>query len=455
MASPSRFSAEELRATVSLAGIFGLRMFGLFIILPVLSLYAARLPGGDNHTLIGIALGAYGLTQALLQIPFGWMSDRYGRKPVIYFGLALFALGSLIAALASDVYLIILGRVVQGAGAISAAVIALTADITREDNRTKAMAVIGATIGLTFALSIVIAPVLNRWIGVPGIFALTGLLALAAMLVLRLAVPDGDAAAPATRSGLAADFARVLKNRELARLNFGIFALHAVLMALFVVVPFSLERLGLAGDHHWQVYLPVMLGSFVLMLPFIAMGDRARAQTGGFVAALALLAIGTAVIGYGQQSLWILCAGLVVFFTAFNALEASLPSMISKAAPAGTKGTAIGVYSSVQFLGTFFGAAGGGWLSQHYGARAVFVASTALALMWLGVALASRGANAEVMRLPTPQLGDGEALDLSRRLSALPGVREAIVVARERMAYLKIDRNVFDERRALSLLQGG
>jgi MFS family permease len=240
----------EKRASFGLAGIYGLRMLGLFIILPVFALYAEHLPGGENHILMGLALGAYGLTQAILQIPAGWMSDRYGRKPIIYAGLVVFAIGSFIAASADNIYLVILGRSIQGAGAINAAVMALTADLTREEVRTKAMAMIGMTIGLTFSLSLILSPLLHGVLGVPGLFALTGVLAFVAILLVRFVIPN-----PAitrfhsdTEAGHG-KFAEVLRNKDLLRLDFGIFSLHAILMSVFMQVPFVLEANGLsAGD---------------------------------------------------------------------------------------------------------------------------------------------------------------------------------------------------------------
>ena len=244
MSSRSKMTPLELRASIGLSGIFGLRLLGMFVILPVFAIYAERLPGGDNLTLVGLAIGAYGLTQALLQIPFGWWSDRYGRKPVVYIGLVIFAIGSFVAALAPDIYMVIFGRMLQGAGAISAAVIAMTADLTREDQRAKAMAMIGSTIGVAFALSLVASPWLDRMIGVPGIFALTGILALGAMLVMWRVIPDAPQNPPAPGRALK-DFWHVLTDPQLARLNWGIFALHAVLMALFIVVPFGLRDAGL------------------------------------------------------------------------------------------------------------------------------------------------------------------------------------------------------------------
>ncbi len=384
-AAAPRMTATERSATTGLAGIFGLRMLGMFIVLPVLALYAETLPGGRDHVLIGLALGAYGLTQAVLQIPFGWASDRWGRKPVIIVGLVIFALGSFVAAWAPTILWTIVGRTVQGAGAISAAVIALAADLTRDTVRTRAMAVIGMTIGATFALSLVIAPALTPLIGVPGIFVMTGVLALGAIALLEYAVPE-PAASP-SRHETRAQWRLALADHELMRLNYGIFALHAALMALFVQVPFMLRDNGIAAARHWLVYLPVLAASVALMLPALWQADRPGRGKPVFVGAVALLFAGQALLAAAGRSLPMTIAALVVFFTAFNLLEATLPSLVSKFAPPAVKGTAVGVYSSVQFLGTFVGAACGGWLSQWHGAAAVFGFCLVLTALWLAVSI--------------------------------------------------------------------
>ena len=374
-------SAVEKRATVGLAGISGLRLFGMFVILPVLALYVERLPGGASRVLLGTALGIYGLTQAALQVPFGWASDRWGRKPVVHFGLAVFAAGSVVAALATDIAWIIVGRALQGAGAISAVLIAMAADLTRDEVRTRAMAVIGITIGTTFALSLIAGPVLTAWIGVPGIFLLTGALALASMAVVRYAIPDvpRPAGAHAVPPGA---LARALRDGQLARLNYGVFALHAVLMALFVQVPFALRDNGLAADRHWLVYLPVLVVSVLLMLPFLRRADQPARGKRIFTGAVATLLAAQVALALSQHSLAALAVALTLFFAAFNLLEATLPALISKCAPEEIRGTAVGVYSCLQFLGTFAGGLAGGWLAQHFGAASVFVLGIALAAIW-------------------------------------------------------------------------
>ncbi len=452
--SSEKMSPAELRATIGLAGVYGLRMFGLFIILPVFAFYAEDLPGGDNYTLVGIALGAYGLTQAILQIPFGWLSDRIGRKPVIYLGLILFAVGSLIAAIAVDIYWVIVGRVIQGAGAISAAVMALAADLTREEHRTKAMATIGMTIGTVFAISLIAAPVLNQWIGVPGIFAMTGILALLAMLVVKKIIPDPHISRFHSDTEVSpASFVSVLQNRQLLRLNYGIFALHATLMALWLVVPLTLRQAGMAASDHWQIYLPVLLLSIVLIIPAIIYSEKKAKLKHVFVAAIVILLIGQILLAMMFDSIWGTAIALLVFFTAFNLLEASLPSLISKIAPVGAKGTAIGVYSSTQFLGAFAGAAAGGYLFGTHGSSALYMFCGSLLIVWLVLAVTMKSPAAVRSRMyPVGEMDIGQSRELSRQLAAVSGVNEALVLINERVAYLKVDMKGFDEKKVIQLL---
>jgi MFS family permease len=395
MQAKSRMSALELRASLALASVFGLRLFGLFVILPVFAIYAEKLPGGNNLTLAGVAIGAYGLTQALLQIPFGWWSDRWGRKPMIYLGLMLFAAGSFVAAFAPNIYVVIAGRILQGAGAISAAVMALASDLTREEHRTKSMAMIGSTIGLVFAMSLALAPWLAHHIGVPGIFGLTGVLALGAMLVVWRVVPTVNEVPAARDSRLLEDLKIVLANRELARLNWGIFALHAVLMAMFIAVPFSLRNAGIAVEQHWKIYLPVMLASFVLMLPAV-MGAHAPAKLKGwFTAAVAMLLLVQVLMPWLIGGVWSITLFLLLFFTPFNVLEAMLPSLVSRVAPRELKGAAIGIYSSVQFLGTFVGATAGGYLYSHWGVAGITIPGAVMIAIWLILASGMRAPAAQ------------------------------------------------------------
>jgi MFS family permease len=386
---------HELRASLSLASLYALRMLGLFLVLPVFAVHASQMPGGASAVQIGLVLGAYSLTQGVLQLPFGMASDRFGRKPVIVFGLVLFALGSLVAGMASDdITLTILGRALQGTGAISAAVTACIADQTRDSQRTKAMALVGASIGLTFALSLVLAPALYAAIGMSGLFHLTAVLALAGIAVVIWAVPRLPAA-PAARAGAPGlrrtSLRDVLQDADLMRLNFGIFALHFVQMAMFVVLPaWLVDRAGLALADHWTLYLPVVLVSFALMTPPLSWSERRgkiRTVFLGSVLLVALVEIGYAV-GPGQA--WWLGGLLLVFFTAFNILEALVPSMVTRLAPADARGTALGVYNTTQAIGLFAGGAGGGWAASAWGGAGVFVVCAATMLAWAVVAATAR-----------------------------------------------------------------
>ena len=384
MSAPTdRMTPEERRAGASLASIFALRMLGLFLILPVFSVYAKTLPGGDNLALVGFALGAYGLTQAFFQIPYGIASDYFGRKLVIVVGLVIFALGSFVAAWAPDMTWIIVGRVLQGAGAISAAVTALAADLTREEHRTKVMAMIGSSIGLVFALSLVGAPLLYGWIGMGGLFIMTGVLALAAVVLLLKAVPP----APPPHGHEKLPLRRVIFDADLLRLNLGIFVLHMVQMAMFVVLPHALvDHGGLDAAAHWKVYLPAVLVSFAIMVPAIIAAERKDKMRPVFLAAVGLLVVVQGGLYLLHESLWVLALWLLLFFVAFNVLEATLPSLVSRTAPPAAKGAALGVYNTTQAIGLFIGGAAGGYIAQHFGDNAVFAACTGLVLIWLAVA---------------------------------------------------------------------
>ncbi len=387
-----RMTRAELRAGTSLAGIFGLRMLGLFLILPVFAVHAPRLAGGDDLTLVGIALGAYGLTQAVLQIPFGMASDRWGRKPLIVAGLIIFAAGSFLAASAQDIWTAIAGRALQGAGAISAVVVALAADLTREGHRTKVMAMIGATIGFAFALSLVVAPVLYRSVGMAGLFGLTGALSLAAIWVVMVLVPEvpPQVRAAPRAGGLAAAF-----DPELLRLNAGIFVLHMVQMAMFVVLPGLLVGAGLALPEHWKFYLPVVLLSFALMAPAVLIADRRNRAKPILVGAIALLTVVQSALAFAGASLMQLGALVMVFFAAFNVLEALIPSLVTRIAPASSRGAAIGVYNTTQTLGLFVGGFAGGWVAGRWGPSGVFGMCAVLALVWLALAARMRPVGAK------------------------------------------------------------
>lgn len=449
-------SPLELRAATGLAGLYALRMLGMFLILPVFAVYAAAMPGGENHALIGLAFGAFGLTQAMLQLPMGMWSDRIGRKPIIYLGLLLFFIGSMICASASHIGWLILGRAVQGAGAISAAVTALLADLTREENRTRAMAMIGGSIATTFAISLVLAPKLAVWIGLPGIFLLTAGLTLSAMLAVRFYIPQPSI----TRFHSDAETSRarlpdVLRNPQLLRLNFGVFALHAAQMAMFTVLPLILTQVGgLNIQSHWQVYLPVVLGGFVLMVPAVIYGEKKQHLKGVFVFAIALMLLSQIGMVLWLSNLSAIVLWLALYFIAFNILEATQPSLISKIAPVDAKGTAMGVYNTCQSISMFVGSAMAGWIYFRWGSAPVFAFCACLIGIWLWLAFG--------MQAPRPvktqlfHIGDqwtGESVMLSAKLRQIDGVVEAVVLTEERVALLKVLQSGWNEAGAKELIE--
>ncbi len=434
----------ERRAVLSLAGLYSFRMLGLFMVLPVLALYG-RDYTGSTPFLLGLALGAYGLTQAILQIPFGMMSDRWGRKPVIVGGLILFALGSLVAAQADSVFELILGRALQGAGAIASAIMALVADLTAEENRTKAMAVIGMSIGVSFSIALVLGPLVAKFGGLAAIFWLTALFAVIGLLLLIHVVPTPHSTPQTHRDAGTVPhlLMTTLCNRELQRLNFGIFALHFALMAAFLVLPGILEdSLGLARERHWQVYLPLLILAFVTMIPFIIIGEHKRKLRWVFLGGITLLATTLVFMAFWQQNFYLTLLALFLYFMAFNLLEACLPSLVSKVAPVGSKGTAIGIYSSCQFFGAFAGGALGGWWMELGGNTFVLCGAAVVIALWALVAV--------FMEAP-PYLASvlvsvtGDDLDtVESRLRELPGVEEVVLVEEDLVAYLKVDSQRFN-----------
>ncbi|MDE2255688.1 MAG: MFS transporter [Betaproteobacteria bacterium] len=380
-------TAQERRSSMTLASIYGLRMLGLFLILPVFAIFARTLPGGDDHLLVGLALGIYGLTQAALQIPFGIASDRFGRKPVMMFGMLIFALGSFMAGASHTLDGIIIGRAVQGAGAISAAISAMIADSTRDENRTKAMAMVGMTIGMSFIVSLVAGPLLYHVIGVPGMFVLTGVLALIAIAVIKWVVPDVPMSARAEELGSSAPRDSVF-TPALLRLHFSIFVVNFTQVAMFVVVPLALvHRAGIAVQHHWMVYLPVTLGSFIVAVPGIIWAESRGHMRPVFIGAVALMVLTMLGFAFGYTQPVPLIAALFFFFVAFNVMEALIPSLVSRTAPPARKGLALGVYNTAQSLGLFAGGALGGWIAKAWSVEGVFLACAALSLIWLVVAL--------------------------------------------------------------------
>lgn len=434
MPNPPASPPFERRAVFSLAGLYIFRMLGLFMVLPVLSLYGQGYQGA-SPALLGLALGIYGLSQACLQLPFGYLSDRFGRKPLIAIGLLLFAAGSLLAASADSVYGLIAGRFLQGCGAIAAVVMATVADLTAEENRTKAMALIGVSIGASFTIALILGPLISQAFGLAGIFWATAGLALAGLWVLWRLVPTVPKPA---RQPL--NWRSVFRDAELWRLNVGIFALHFVLMATFIVMPRYLEQQGFGRDGHWLIYLPVMLLSFLAMVPFMLWGERSGRAKWVYLGAIALLVLVQSALLVLPAAAWLALAGLFLFFMAFNLLEATLPSWVSKVALPELKGTATGVYSTWQFAGAFAGGAAGGLVLQWYGLAAVFLLCALVLVLWWAVAC-FQVPPGKPLQLRV-QLPAGESW---QGLASLPGVRRATWVAEDATVLLQVDSRHFDQ----------
>jgi MFS family permease len=386
----TKMTSTERRAVVSLSSIMGLRMLGLFMVLPVFSVYAGRLKGA-TPTLIGIALGVYGLSQALFQIPFGTLSDRYGRKPLIVVGLTIFAIGSLIAGLADSIFLMILGRCLQGIGAVGSTIMAFMADLTREDQRTKAMAIGGVTLGFSFSFAMLVGPFLAQWLSISSLFFLAALLGFVGIFILFYSVPGNTQAhfhrdtEPQVKS-----FFKLLKSPPLAKLNIGIFFLHAIFTASFVVIPIRLfKSMGLAANQQWKLYLPSLFLAFILSLFCISMAERKKQIRPYFLGGIATLTISLILLWIAKDSVMQTALGICLFFTGFSLLEAFLPSLISRAAPPSQKGSAMGIYSSSQFSGIFAGGVLGGWLYGHSGFTGVYLFCITLSLIWFILQLQS------------------------------------------------------------------
>lgn len=437
-----KMTPGELRATWGLGTVFSLRMLGMFMVLPVLTTYGMALQGA-SEALIGFAIGIYGLAQAVFQIPFGLLSDRIGRKPLIVGGLVIFVIGSVIAALSESIWGIILGRALQGSGAIAAAVMALLSDLTREQNRTKAMAFIGVSFGITFAIAMVLGPIITHRLGLHALFWMIAGLATAGIILTLWVVPDSKNHVLNRESGMVKGcFSRVIARPPLLKLNFGIMCLHILLMSTFVALPGQMEAAGFPASEHWKIYLVTMLISFVSVVPFIIYAEVKRHMKRVFIFCVIVLLIAEIVLWGAGPHFWELVAGVQLFFLAFNLMEALLPSLISKEAPAGYKGTAMGIYSTSQFIGVAIGGSLGGWVDGLFDSQTVFLAGALLATVWLLVASTMQEPPyVSSLRVEIPD--DVAITDtLKQQLESKAGVSEVLIVPEERSAYVKIDSKV-------------
>lgn len=440
-------NSTELRTAYSLSAVFAVRMLGLFMVLPILPLFTQNL---ENATpfLIGLTIGIYGLTQAIFQIPLGLLSDKIGRKPVIIGGLCVFALGSVVSASSDDIYIILMGRALQGSGAIAATTMALAADLTREDNRAKVMAFIGMSIGIAFGLAMVLGPLISHYAGLSGVFWTTTLLALIGIALIIYAVPTPKQTKPHRDAGILSDYIKpVLKEGTLLRMNASVFILHLLMTANFSVLPLIFrDQLKLDSAEHWKIYLPVLAISFVMAVPLIVIAEKYRRIKAVFVVAVVLLIFSQVILASSPLGVYPLIGAFLIFFIGFNFLEAVQPSLVAKYSDVNTKGTAMGVYSTSQFLGIFVGGVIGGLLLQNWGISGVFIFSAIMAVLLLLVALS----------LPRPDYFKNKLIKLNEKLLSDPdkttqlllsttGIKQASIAVDEGVAYIKIDKTEFDE----------
>ena len=442
----------ETRTALSLAAVFAARMLGLFMILPILPLFAKELQNSTPF-LIGLCIGIYGLTQAALQIPLGLLSDKIGRKPVIIGGLLVFAFGSVIAALTDNIYIIIIARAIQGSGAIAATTMALAADLSREDHRAKVMAFIGMSIGIAFAVAMVIGPLISQFAGLSGVFWVTAILAIIGILLVQFVVPTPKLTKTHRDAGIIGDFIKpVLQQSTLLRMNLSVFLLHLLMTANFTVLPLIFrDYLHLETTQHWKIYLPVLVISIIFSLPMIIIAEKYRKIKVMFIIAAVLLVLSQGLLGISQSNFYPLMFAFLLFFIGFNFLEAVQPSLVAKYSDVSTKGTAMGVYSSAQFLGIFFGGTVGGLVMQSWGISGVFIFGALVAMVFLFVAVS----------LPKPDFFKNQVFKLNsnalkniekttNELLAIEGVMQAAISSEESVAYLKIDKLVFDESKLIN-----
>lgn len=442
----------EARAITGLAGLYGLRMLGLFMVLPVMPLLLLHYEGAKPF-IIGLAIGIYGFTQALFQLPYGWLSDKFGRKPLIYAGLLVFALGSMVAAMADSLLWLVIGRALQGAGAIASVLMALLADLTRDEKRTQAMATVGISIGLAFIVAMAAGPLLAGWIGLSGLFWVTAVFSLLGILVVKYWVPTPQRVRKHLDAGIdKRHLVQVLVSPQLLRLDFSILVLHLLLTGVFIAVPGLLMEAGWSLTQHGFIYLATMLLGFGLMIPLIIIGEKGQKMKAILLVAVSLIALALLLIPTNLGN-WALLPGLLLFFTGFNLLEASLPSLISKQAPVQAKGTAMGIYSTSQFIGAFLGGVLGGLILTYWGPQELLWSAAGLCLLWLIVLLGFQQPRHLSNRIFTLPKLSGEKLEsFKEQLVNTLGVVEVVFLEEEATGYLKLDKQQLDEQALNNLL---
>ena len=436
----------EKRAVIALSGVFGLRMFGLFLVLPMIALYVAGLHGATPF-LIGLSLGAYGLTQALLQIPFGILSDRFGRKPLIVFGLVVFCIGSIVAAVADTAAGVVIGRALQGSGAVAAVILAFVADLTRDQQRIKAMAIIGISMGGSFLLALMVGPVLDRLIGVSGLFWITVFLSILAIGLVLWVVPTPRIVSHDSSVNASSEYLReALRDFQLMRMNFGIFTLHMILTSVFIAIPFELiHTVELAQSEHWRIYIPVLLGSVVLMAPLLFIGMRREQTFNIFRISIIILMLAHLIMLFGLNSKISLVAGILVFFISFNVLEAMLPSLVTRLVSSYKKGTAMGIYNTFEFSGVFIGGVAGGLIYGFWGSSGVFMFCAIAAAFWLVFCFFGKAPILrECITINIKAKSEIEFMELETSLLSLKGVDDVTVMPSQKIAYLRVNETLFD-----------
>lgn len=444
-----------LNRVIPIAAIFSFRMLGLFMLIPVFSVAAIHLTDA-TPTLIGIALGSYGLSQGLLQIPFGFLSDRFGRKPIITLGLVLFVFGSLLGAYTDSIYGMIIARTIQGMGAIGSVLIALLADLTPDEARTKAMAVIGVTIGISFSLAMIVSPAMTHYFGLAGIFYLTALLAITGLFLLHSVIPTPQKEPFHIDNEVKpAQFKQVFKNSHLQRLNAGIFCQHMILTSTFFAIPLILQQQIKSGvlTQQWHFYFPLMVCAFLGMVPFIILAEKKKKIKPVFLASVVITCLSQFILAFTYENWLSICGLMFTYFVAFNFLEANLPSLVSKQASANSKGTAMGIYSSSQFLGIFAGGAMSGVIYQFTGSQGIFIINGMIALIWFFIAIDMKPNFYQLTLLIPYHNVDQDEPSLIKTLKALPGVLDAVIARDEGVIYLRVDKMTYQNGSAEQTLK--